>query len=118
MSQYQIDFNDSNKMWQFAMENCKHAHQYAEARKRFGIALKELKVALVKAYKHHEIDRKHSEEKAYLMLADKDKECQAHLMMMIQAEQSYKGLEKIIEARSAALSFNQSLIKNKIAERG
>jgi Tfp pilus assembly protein PilF len=118
LKDYKIDFNDSQKMWQFSMESCKYAHLYAEARNKFAGALKALKIALATEYAKKTIEKKHSEDKAYLILANDYPECRTYLTTLIEAENEYKGFEKILEARSAALSFNQSLIKNKIAERG
>ena len=93
--------------------------QYAvQYNQKLPSSLKELKLTLAKAYRNQLIDRKHSEDKAYLILAANSEEVQEHLKTLVIERNNYKGLEKVMEARSAALSFNQSLIKNKINERG
>ena len=112
MSKYEIDYNDSKAMWAFALENCKIADQYAEARKDYSISLRELKVALAKAYQNNSIERKIAEDKAYLVLSNGNEALRLSLHNLIEMEGVYKGLEKVLEARAGAMSFNQSLIKN------
>jgi len=108
---YDLDYLDSKQLWKFAMENIRLAEQYYEARKLYAVALKYLKIRLAKEYADHKIELKHSEDKAYLILADRDEKCKHYLMLLIEKRNEYKGLEKVISAREAALSFNQSLIK-------
>ena len=45
---YAIDHDDTKQLWKFAMDNCEVAEDYAESRKRFGNALRELKLELAK----------------------------------------------------------------------
>lgn len=114
MSKYEIEWHDSEALWKFAMENCEVAETCHESRRKYAVALKELKLALAKAYKANPDMRKMSEEKAYLVLADRSEECREYLKDLIECESEYKGIEKILEARQAAVSFNQSLIKNQV----
>ena len=109
---YKIDWHDTQKLWAFSMESCRISELYQRERKRYAGALKALKLTLAKHYGAGTIEKKIAEDKAYLILADRDIECREHLKNMIEAEGEYKGLEKVMDARSAALSFNQSLIKN------
>ena len=111
---YQIDHTDEKDMWEFAMESCRLAGVYAEARRKYGAALKELKLALARQYRDRKIERKLAEDKAYLIMAEEDPKMREYLTVLIVQEQEYKGIEKVMDARSAALSFNQSLIKNQI----
>ena len=111
MSKYDIDYNDSKAMWAFQMESLAKADQYAEMRNKYAEALKILKMGLILAYKERTIERKISEDKAYLVLADQGEEYRQALMDLIEFENRYKGYEKIMEAREGARSFNQSLIR-------
>ena len=111
-NKYEIDFQDSKMMWKFQMETLEVADSYAEARKQYAIALKKLKLGLATAYGNNSIERKLAEDKAYLVLALSDTEYSIALQNLILFEGEYKGLEQVLQARSGALSFNQSLIKN------
>jgi len=93
---YNIDYQDSKKMWEFALENCKVAEDYAESRALYSENLRKLKVALAKAYRDMSIERKIAEDKAYLVLADRDEELRTALMIVIEQEGVYKGLEKVL----------------------
>ncbi len=112
MPKYEIDHQDAKQMWEFQMKTLEVADDYAEARKKYSIALKVLKIALAKAYGNNTIERKISEEKAYLILAENLEEHKIALQNLIFYEGEYKGLEQVLQARQGALSFNQSLIKN------
>jgi hypothetical protein len=116
MSKYAIEHTDAKEMWEFQMETLKIADEYAEARRGYAKSLKTLKVGLAQAYANNQIEKKHSEDKAYLMLAEADTEFKGALQNLIFFEGEYKGLEQVLEARQGALSFNQSLIKNKIGQ--
>jgi hypothetical protein len=109
-----IDWTDSNALFTFSVGTIKVAEQYQLARKTFAISLKTLKIGLVKAYKNKHIESRISEDKAYLLMAYDNPEMKTALSEMIDAEQQYKGLEKVLETRQAAVSLAQSLIKNRI----
>lgn len=109
---YDIDYQASQELWKFSMENCRVAEQYAEIRNKYAGCIKFLKLALAKSFGLNPELKKMAEDKAYLVLADKDKANRDALMESIEHRNQYKGLEKVMEARQAALSFNQSLIKN------
>jgi len=111
VSKYDIDYDNSKQMWDFQMETLEKADSYAEHRNKFAEALKVLKLGLIKGYKDGTIEKKHSEDKAFLMLADQHEDYKKALMNLIEYENRYKGYEKILDARKGALSFNQSLIK-------
>jgi len=112
MPKYEIDHQDATAMWKFQMSTLEVADDYAEARKQYAINLKILKMALAKAYGDKSIERKISEDKAYLILAENLEENQNALRNLIFYEGEYKGLEQVLQARQGALSFNQSLIRN------
>ena len=108
---YDIDYDDTTKLWSFTMENCKLAETYKVARIQYGEAIKYLKLRLAKAYLNEEVSSKISEEKAYLALAELDPQAKAMITQSIDSEQEYKALEKLLEARQSAVNFNQSLLR-------
>jgi len=114
MAKYEIDHEDAKEMWKFQMATLEKADEYATARREFAKALKLLKVGLAKCYGNNSIERKISEDKAYLIMADNDEDLRKALSNLIFYEGEYKGLEQILQARQGALSFNQSLIKNQM----
>ncbi len=108
---YDIDYNDSQALWQFAQETLTVAENYEKAREDYASSLKTLKIELAKAYSNSEIKESLSEDKAYLFLVNLKPELKIILEDMITKEQEYKGLEKVLEARQTIISFSQSLIK-------
>jgi len=114
MAKYEIDHQDAKQMWTFQMATLTIADEYAEARRQYSKALKLLKIGLAKCYSNNSIERKISEDKAYLIMADNDEDLRKALSNLIFYEGEYKGLEQILQARQGALSFNQSLIKNQM----
>jgi len=116
MDKYDIDYQASQELWKFSMENCRVAEQYAEIRNKYAGCIKFLKLSLAKSFSTNPELKKMAEDKAYLVLADKDKANRDALMESIEFRNQYKGLEKVMEARQAALSFNQSLIKKRSEE--
>jgi hypothetical protein len=109
-----IDWTDSNELFRFAVGTIKIAEEYQKARKLFAISRKTLKIGLVTAYKNKRIETRIAEDKAYLLMAYDQPEMKAALSDLIDYEQEYKGLEKVLETRQAAVSLAQSLIKNRI----
>ena len=109
-----LDWSDSNAVFAFSVGTVQVARDYQKARKRFAISLKYLKIALAKAYQYHQVEVRTAEDKAYLVLANKSEEVRTALSDKIDAEQEYKGLEKVLETRQSVVSLAQSLIKNRI----
>jgi len=109
-----IDWNDSQKIFAFGLETVRIAGEYQSARAEYARNLKELKLALAGAYKNREIERKISEDKAYLILAEWNDQLRENLKNLIDSENEYKGLEKVLETRQAVISLAQSLIKNRM----
>jgi len=107
----EIDYQDSTQLWRFCMDNVELAELYAETRRQYSAALRHLKLELALAYKKDSIERKLAEEKAYILLASESGCCSEALKILLEKEAEYKGREKVMEARAAALSFNQSLLK-------
>ena len=112
----EIDWQDSNKIFAYGVGTVAVAQDYQTARKTFANSIKRLKIGLATAYKTKSIERKITEAKAYLLLADKSEPMKQALLDMIESEHEYKGLEKVLETRQAVVSLAQSLIKNKPRE--
>jgi len=111
-----IDFNDSKQLWQFSLETLRLAEQYQKTRNEFATSLKQLRLGLAKAYSEGTIKETLSEEKAYLQLTNLNPEYNEALSILIESEQQYKGLEKVIDARQAIVSLSQSIIKNQMVQ--
>jgi uncharacterized lipoprotein YehR (DUF1307 family) len=109
-----LDWTDSNAVFAFGVGTVEVAREYQKARKTFAISLKTLKMKLAKAYANREVEVRTAEDKAYLVLANNSEEAREALQNMIESEQDYKGLEKVLDTRQAVASLAQSLIKNKI----
>jgi len=107
-----IDFDDSKALWAFGNDTVNVSNEYKEARILFAKTLKDLKFALAEAYKNGEINPSFSEDKAYIILSNKSEELKKALNDNIEAEQTYKGLEKVLDTRLALQNLYQSLIKN------
>jgi len=112
----EIDWHDSNKIFAYGVGTVAIAQDYQAARKTFANSIKRLKIGLAGAYKTKTIERKITEDKAYLVLADTNDLMKQALLDMIESEHEYKGLEKVLETRQAVVSLAQSLIKNKPRE--
>jgi predicted component of viral defense system (DUF524 family) len=107
-----IDFDDSQKLWEFAQETIDLAEKYQRTRTEYAEAIKTIKIELAKAYSTQTIKESISEDKAYLQLLNINPDLKQVLEDLIEYEQVYKGLEKVLEARQALVSLNQSIIKN------
>ena len=108
----EIDWQDSNKIFAYGVGTVAVAQDYQAARKTFANSIKRLKIGLALAYKNKVIERKITEEKAYLILANESDPMKQALLDMIESEHEYKGLEKVLETRQAVVSLAQSLIRN------
>ena len=107
-----IDYNDSKKLWIFGCETVNLAEEVKKAREEYAIALKNLRVALAKAYAESSIKDTMSEDKAFIKLSLQSEESKQDLINYTIKEQEYKGLEKLVDTRNALLKFNASLIQN------
>jgi len=114
MPKYEIDHTDEKSMWKFQLKTLEVADDYAEARLEYAKALKILKVGLAQEYQRENVEKKHSEDKAYLIMAEQNEDYKLALQNLIFYEGTFKGLEQVLEARKSAISFNQSLIKNQM----
>jgi len=109
---YEIDFNDTKELWKFSCETVKLAEQCQKAREEYAISIKTLKIALAESYSKDEIKESISEDKAFVKLSTLNEEYDTALKTLIISEQTYKGLEKLIDTRIQLINFNQSIIKN------
>ena len=115
----EYDYNEEQKLKDFAKETVAIADEYAQSRYDFAVAKLKMDSRLAEAYKAHREDPKSGVkeslaiEKAYLQLTVNNPEAQTDFEIMIKEEQSYKGLKAVLNAREGARSLDQSLLKNK-----
>ncbi len=109
-----VDYNDQEVLRKYAYETVELAEKYKNARISFSQAYIQLDIALVRAYQEKKIKDTISKDKAILQLIALDNSYEDIYASMIENEQLYKGLEKVIDARKQATSQEQSLIKNRI----
>jgi hypothetical protein len=109
-----LDFNDSKTLEAFAKETAQLAEEYQNARIRYGEALKTMKLALAQSYKDGTIKESISEDKAFITLSNNHEGLKKALEDVIEGEQEYKGLDKVIDARQAVITLYQSIIKNSV----
>ena len=108
------DYYDEEVLRNYGNETVKLSEEYKMARVAYGNALVQMKLALIQGYKNKLIKDTISEDKAYLQLIAQDEDLESVFTDMILKEQTYKGLEKIIDARKQQTSQEQSFIKNRI----
>ena len=108
------DFYDEEKLREYSKETVLLAVEYKNARVSYAKALIKMKVSLVKAYQEKKITESMSEDKAYVKLLGLHPDLQSDFDDMILKEQTYKGLEKIVDARKQHTTLEQSFIKNRI----
>jgi len=109
---YQLDFTDAQSLKEFALKTVDLAEEYQQARNSYANSLKDLKIELAKAYQAGTVKESISEDKAFVMLSNNSAELQTALKNVIEDEQTYKGLEKVLDARQAVITLYQSILKN------
>ena len=114
---YEIDYNDSKALWTFGCETVELAEQAKKARVEYATSLKNLRIALAKAYSDSSIKDSMSEDKAFVKLSNESDELEQALISYTTKEQEYKGLEKVVDTRNGLLKFNSSLIANQPKEK-
>lgn len=115
------DYDEEQKLKAFARETVAFADEYAEARMAYAVAKLKMDSRLVDAYASNRKDPKMgiketlSIDKAYIKVTIDNEEAKEEYKQMINEQENYKGLEKVLEARKNFVSLNQSLLKNKPA---
>lgn len=101
------------KLREIADEQVRCADEYSEARRLAGEAEVSLNIILAANLKNIRAQKRNvGIEMAHLMLCEDNEEAKRLYMEWKTNEARYKGLEKLLEARSAKLIFEQSLMKN------
>ena len=108
----EIDWYDSEKLNNLANDNIRLSRMYKDARTNYGSSKAFLDMSLAKAYRNDSVEKKLSYEKALISLVIDSDDCEQAYKTMIEEEQNYKGLEKVIETQQSKVSLCQSLIKN------
>lgn len=114
------DSPDSDKEFdlkEFAKATVYIAEEYSDARLKFAKSKLKLSGFLADAYKQNRTNSKTGVketlaiDKAYLQLIIDNVEAKAAYHQMINEEQGYKGLEKVLEARSGYTYLNKDILK-------
>jgi len=114
------DWNDSNELKDMGNHVVRVANKYRMAKHRWGKAKESLDFILAASYKSGYIERKHSYEKALLMLVEdsigteREEEIKGYYSSMINNKVDYSGLEALMKAHDTQISLCQSLIKNQV----
>jgi len=109
---YDLDFSDAKSLELFAIKTVELAGEYQNARNTYASSLKDLKIALAKAYQEGTVKESLSEDKAFVILSNQSLELKTALENVIEDEQTYKGLEKVLDARQSVITLYQSILKN------
>lgn len=114
LQQSNLDFNDHIKVWAISIKLNEQSEEYAKARKFYGEAKYEFDIALAAALPN--LRQKKSNigiETAQIMILEGENEYIRDLYRdLIERENHYKGLEKIIDALKTQITLAMSLIKN------
>lgn len=95
-----------------AQEQRKHAENYADARKKAGVAKVSLELLLTAGLPSIRKEKKNvGIEMAMMMLMEFDLEARKFYKEWQEQEAIYKGLEKLLEAHATRISFEQSVLK-------
>ncbi len=108
----ELDYNDTKELWKFGCETVNLAEKAQQARERYAIALKDLRLELAKAYGEDSIKDGMAEAKAFIKLSNKSEDLKQSLIDFTIKQQEYKGLEKLVDTRNGLLRFNSSIIVN------
>ena len=108
----ELDYNDSKACWSFGCESVNLAEQVLKAREEYATALKDLRLALAKAYGKDTIKDSMAEAKAFVKLSNDSNELQQALIIYTTKDMEFKGLEKLVDTRNALLKYNSSLLSN------
>lgn len=114
----QYDFDEEQRLKNFANETVQIADEYAQARYNYSVAKLKMDSLLADAYKNQAIKESLATEKAYIQLTIDSPEAKEAYDQMVKEEQAYKGLEKVINAREGYVTLHQSLLKNKTIVNG
>jgi len=113
------DYDEDQKLKQFSKETVAISEEYAESRVIYAEAKLKMDSRLVEAYKLNRLDSKTgikeslAIEKAYIQLTINDEETKKDYGTMIKEEQAFKGLERVLNARTGYITLHQSLLRNK-----
>jgi hypothetical protein len=109
----QYDYEEEQRLKEFAKETVRIADEYANARAEYAEAKLKMDSKLADAYETGKIKDTLAVEKAYVQLTLNDPETEEDYKKFVKEEQAYKGLEQVLKARETYVSLHQSLIKIK-----
>ena len=109
---YELDFSDAKSLELFAVKTVELAGEYQNARNTYASSLKDLKIALAKAYQEGTVKESLSEDKAFVILSNQSGDLKIALENVIEDEQTFKGIERVLDARQAVITLYQSILKS------
>jgi hypothetical protein len=109
-----IDFTDHIKIWAISEELLKQSKAYAQARTEYAYAKFEFDMALARELPSlREKKPNIGVETAQMMVLEgQNHRIKDNYRIMIEKENHFKGLEKIVDALKSQVTLCQSLIKN------
>lgn len=114
LHQSNLDFNDHIKVWQISTEMLKKSEEYSKSRMDYADAKYAFDLSVAKELPSLRLKKPNiGIETAQLMILEKeDEEIKDIYKQLIDSENTYKGLEKIIDALKTQITLSMSLIKN------
>ena len=113
-----MDSIDGANLQKIADELMVFSKQYKDARVEYSGLRKFITVETAKRLPEFRKEKPNVGHQMAELMAMDDKKMQETYGEMIEAENLYKGLERVMNAYSTRISLGQSLIKNKIQEGG
>ena len=107
-----VDFSDSQALFQFSIATVQAAKDYQDARVDYAQAKLDMDALIGRRLSDGRIDPRCAYEKALVMVYQESQDNYQVYRKMVISMQTYKGLEKVLDARQSVISLHQSLIKN------
>lgn len=107
-----MDYAQEKELTDYSKETAEVAGEYYDNRVNYAKSKIILDAKLADAFKAGTVKESMAIEKAYVQLTINDAEAKTAYERMVESEQTYKGLEQVLEARKAYINLHQSLLKN------
>lgn len=108
-----LDFTDHAKLWAISMELVNRSNEYAKARKEYADAKYDFDIAVARELPLLRQKKPNiGVETAQIMILETNTQNREIYKKLIETENYYKGLERILDAIKSQITLSQSLIKN------
>lgn len=112
-----LDYNDHQKVWAISQELVTRSIEYAQARKNYGEAKYKFDIALAQELPLLRVKKPNiGVETAQIMLLEENLKVREIYKELIDAENFYKGMERILDALKSQITLIQSLFKHQTTE--